>query len=419
MTSRPSWFLDGWGKDWRYFGVRLLHLEGAPEIPSGKVISLAGLSVQYPIRFEKSYLIDAYALAYGPGGSFSESEEEGGSLASDDINFIDVGLRYVRSFVSCAAGYRWASVQCSWSDAASPGERADYDLTFSQGAFLAVSVGGHKLKNEVPRWWNDWIDISGSSNPENYADFIGRYPDAKRAKEAKRRLKALEPAAYQRAVAEDSSERYAWYRSLFPKGKYIEEVGNRVNALDDRAYARADSIATREAYEAYLAAYPAGRSGRNARTHRNELRNAELIAALDGYVIGETTEAMFDSNGWPQIPGLGEITIVQDDVDETLQQRTVVLGKALGGAKDVEGTIFSQKSDSRVTADKVRAITAETRLLLESGAGYWKENLEFTREGTADHLVKSHRELEGPRVVVATLRFDHGKLIDMKRGDAR
>jgi hypothetical protein len=231
LSNKPTWYLDVAGWDWGHFGLRLGHLEGAPEIPSKTIISVAGVSIRQPLMIKSKYLIDIFAIALGPGGSLSAGENEGGVLSKDDINFVDVGLRYVRNYLALSLGYRWAFTSFGWSKNATPEDRANYDLSVPDGVFLGISFGLHKVKNRIPEWKYNWNKIACSQSHMDYFNFSDKYPKAPKNKEAKKRLIALEPMAFSDAKKSNSLESFREYADIYPNGPNIIEAGKIFDSL--------------------------------------------------------------------------------------------------------------------------------------------------------------------------------------------
>ncbi|RMG86583.1 MAG: hypothetical protein D6708_14090, partial [Candidatus Dadabacteria bacterium] len=95
---------------------------------------------------------------------------------------------------------------------------------------------------------------------EAYRIFLAAYPDAPEAKEARRRLKALEADDEAYAEARGDERKLEGYLARFPEGRHRAEARDEIQTLKRRRleadYREALAKGTEEALEAFLKAWP-------------------------------------------------------------------------------------------------------------------------------------------------------------------
>lgn len=139
--------------------------------------------------------------------------------------------------------------------------------------------------------------LENNDNPQDYRDFLARYPESSYVAEVKERLAKLE-AMLQRWGAislSDNVNDFIEFKNQFTDARYLRLCDIKIDSLD---FVKAQRLGTPEAFSVYLEAHPEGRYASEASIAQGTLRDMEVNEAeftqvtqvLDDFFAGFASE---------------------------------------------------------------------------------------------------------------------------------
>ncbi len=118
------------------------------------------------------------------------------------------------------------------------------------------------------------------NDPLNFEDFIARYPNSEHLEEVRAQLRELqkEDAVWEVVAGSSNTEDYRNFIQTHPRSPFVKVAQHKIDSLDWR---EADSKGTSEAYDRYIAAHAAGEYVTEAYSARDAARAREERALRD------------------------------------------------------------------------------------------------------------------------------------------
>lgn len=126
--------------------------------------------------------------------------------------------------------------------------------------------------------------LENNDNPQDYKDFLEKYPQSPHAPEVQGRLKQLEAMLQQwgRIALSENANDFVQFKMRFSNARYAYLCDIKIDSLDFIAAQRAG---TEEAFLHYLAVHPDGRYASEASIAQGNLRNQEVTLEEQEQVI--------------------------------------------------------------------------------------------------------------------------------------
>jgi hypothetical protein len=139
-----------------------------------------------------------------------------------------------------------------------------------------------------------WNDVLSANSVEKYKEFIRRYPDSSRVREALVRMQEREEEiAWNLAVIGGQRDDYESFLVRYPDGRFFQKAHDQIDAIanaeEDRDWRMAKRAGTANALEEFLGKYP--------RTKRYE-EALEVIAQLRAPKADAKTANRDEDNAW-------------------------------------------------------------------------------------------------------------------------
>lgn len=119
--------------------------------------------------------------------------------------------------------------------------------------------------------------LENNDNPEDYQDFLNKYPNSVHADEVRERLAKLEEMIQKWnsiALSENVND-FINFKNNYPDAQYGRYCDIKIDSLD---FINAQKIGTSEAYQHYLDAHPDGRYASEASIAQGSLHEQEITA---------------------------------------------------------------------------------------------------------------------------------------------
>lgn len=117
--------------------------------------------------------------------------------------------------------------------------------------------------------------LENNDNPQDYQDFLNKYPNSVHAEEVKQRLAKLEEMIQKWnsiALSENVND-FINFKNTYPDAQYGRFCDIKIDSLD---FVNAQKIGTSEAYQHYLDAHPDGRYASEASIAQGSLHEQEI-----------------------------------------------------------------------------------------------------------------------------------------------
>jgi hypothetical protein len=124
-----------------------------------------------------------------------------------------------------------------------------------------------------------WNDVLAANSVERYKEFVQRYPESSRAREAVRRKQEREEEiAWNLTLSGGQRDDYEGFLVRYPDGRFsqraLDQIAAIVNAEEDRDWRAAKRAGTASALEEFLSTYPKTKRYEEAREAISQLRAA-------------------------------------------------------------------------------------------------------------------------------------------------
>lgn len=131
--------------------------------------------------------------------------------------------------------------------------------------------------------------LENNENPQDYRDYLERYPDGEHAAEVKERLEKLERMlAKWNSIALSSNVRdFQEFKKDFEDAHFAHLCDIKIDSLD---FLSAQAAGTQEAFEKYLSEHPDGRYASEASIAQGNLRDQEVTPDDFERVAGVVSE---------------------------------------------------------------------------------------------------------------------------------
>lgn len=131
--------------------------------------------------------------------------------------------------------------------------------------------------------------LENNDDPQDYKDFLEKYPESKWAAEVKERLEKLEQMirAWNGIALSDDAGDFIKFKSTYDSPHYTHLCDLKIDSLD---FVTAQRIGTPESFQDYLAAHPDGRYASEASIAQGDLKNLEVDADEQEAVVKVITE---------------------------------------------------------------------------------------------------------------------------------
>lgn len=144
-------------------------------------------------------------------------------------------------------------------------------LVIAVGAIIGVvcyqqSSGDEETAYEI---------LEGNDNPQDYEDYLAKFPNGAHALEVRQRLDKLnEMISRWNAIAlSENVNDFINFKNTYPDAQYGRLCDIKIDSLD---FVTAKRLGTDEAYQKYLTAHPDGRYASEASVAQGQLRDAEV-----------------------------------------------------------------------------------------------------------------------------------------------
>lgn len=117
--------------------------------------------------------------------------------------------------------------------------------------------------------------LENNDNPQDYKDFLEKYPDSRRANEVRNRLEVLEEMLqkWNSIVLSDNVRDFIDFKNSYTNPRLARICDIKIDSLD---FVKAQTIGTEEAYQHYLSTHPDGRYASEASIAQGNLRDMEI-----------------------------------------------------------------------------------------------------------------------------------------------
>ena len=117
--------------------------------------------------------------------------------------------------------------------------------------------------------------LENNDNPQDYRDFLEKYPNSEHANEVRQRLNTLEAmlSKWQSISLSDNVNDFINFKNTYSDIQYGRLCDIKIDSLD---YITAQKLGTPEAFQRYLDAHPDGRYASEASIAQGTLRDQEV-----------------------------------------------------------------------------------------------------------------------------------------------
>lgn len=117
--------------------------------------------------------------------------------------------------------------------------------------------------------------LENNDNPQDYKDFLEKYPDSPRADEVRNRLEVLEAMLqkWNSIVLSDNVRDFIDFKNSYTNPRLTRICDIKIDSLD---FVKAQTVGTEEAYQQYLSTHPDGRYASEASIAQGNLRDMEI-----------------------------------------------------------------------------------------------------------------------------------------------
>lgn len=131
--------------------------------------------------------------------------------------------------------------------------------------------------------------LENNENPQDYKDFLEKYPSSERTAEVKERLEKLEQMirAWNGIALSDNTDDFEKFKTMYESTHYAHLCDIKIDSLD---FVTASRLSTPEAYQDYLTAHPDGRYASEASIAQGNLKNMEVSAEEQANMVRVITE---------------------------------------------------------------------------------------------------------------------------------
>lgn len=154
-----------------------------------------------------------------------------------------------------------------------------------------------------------WNDVLAANTVERYKEFVRRYPESSRAREAlRRKLEREEEIAWNLALSGGQRDDYEGFLVRYPDGRFsqraLDQIAAIANAEEDRDWRTAKRAGTANALEEFLSKYPKTKRYEEAREAITQLQSATGAATADSRTPDQDeAKAWSDAQSLDSAPG--------------------------------------------------------------------------------------------------------------------
>lgn len=143
-------------------------------------------------------------------------------------------------------------------------------IVLASAAYFTVSgylsAGDEQMAYEI---------LENNDNPQDYEDYLEKYPDGEHAEEVRERLTKLQAMLdrWQVIQLSDNVNDFVNFKNSYDDPKYARFCDIKIDSLD---FVRAQREGTEEAFARYLSVHPDGRYASEASVAQGEIRDQEI-----------------------------------------------------------------------------------------------------------------------------------------------